>query len=464
MRTIFTAISLFILNAGFGQSTPADLAKGIGKLQADAQMTYAITGLYVADVATGKQVFEHNANVGLAPASTQKVVTSVTAFQLLGPGYRYSTKVGYNGAINGTTLNGNLFLVGSGDPSLGSWRWKQTEEAAIKKQFLDAISRAGIKGIKGDLIIDASAWESQATPDGWIWQDIGNYYGAGVWGINWHENQYDLNLAPGKQAGDSVKIVSTEPELQASLVNELKTGKAGSGDNSIIYLAENGNQGVVRGTVPANEKSFTVKGSLPDAPFHVANKLGQWLEESNINISGKVKVLNASMAAAKASVIIDSIMSPDFASMNNFFLDKSINLYGEAFLKTIGFKQTGEASAEAGKNAIRNFWKEQGIDKAALKIADGSGLSPGNRVTAKALTEILLFARKKDWFPRFYEGLPTSNGIKMKSGYINGVRSYTGYIKNAAGKEYAFAFIINNFDGSPSAVREKMYKLLDILK
>ncbi len=464
MRTIFTVLSLFILEAIVAQNPAAGLAKAVSKLQADEQMIHAITGLYVADAATGKLVFEHNGNAGLAPASSQKVITSTTAFELLGPGYSYATQLGYDGTINGNTLDGNLYLVGSGDPSLGSWRWKQTEEAAVKKQMLNALSKAGIKAIKGDLVIDASRWESQATPDGWIWQDIGNYYGAGVWAVNWHENQYDLNMAPGKQAGDDVSIISTVPELQASLANELKTGKAGSGDNSIIYLAENGNQGVVRGTVPAGERSFTVKGSIPNAPFYVAKMIEQWLEENQIAINGKVKIVSRNSSTIKPTIIIDSIVSPTFASMNNFFLDKSINLYGEAFLKTIGFKKSGAGSAAAGIKVIRNFWNDHGIDKAALKIMDGSGLSPANRVTAKALTEVMLYARGRDWVPRFYEALPTSNGIKMKSGYINGVRSYTGYIKSASGKEYAFAFIINNFDGSPSAVREKMYKLLDILK
>ena len=74
------------------------------------------------------------------------------------------------------------------------------------------------------------------------------------------------------------------------------------------------------------------------------------------------------------------------------------------------------------------------------------------------------YARDKNWFPSFFYDLPEINGIKMKDGYINGVRSYTGYIKNRSGEEYTFSFIINNFDGNPADVREKMWKVLDILK
>jgi D-alanyl-D-alanine carboxypeptidase/D-alanyl-D-alanine-endopeptidase (penicillin-binding protein 4) len=74
------------------------------------------------------------------------------------------------------------------------------------------------------------------------------------------------------------------------------------------------------------------------------------------------------------------------------------------------------------------------------------------------------YAKKQNWFSSFYTALPEMNGIKMKDGYISGVRSYTGYLKSKSGTEYTFAFIVNNFDGSPSAAREKMWRILNILK
>jgi D-alanyl-D-alanine carboxypeptidase/D-alanyl-D-alanine-endopeptidase (penicillin-binding protein 4) len=100
--------------------------------------------------------------------------------------------------------------------------------------------------------------------------------------------------------------------------------------------------------------------------------------------------------------------------------------------------------------------------KKELKI--GSGLSTANRVTTNALVTVMQYAKDQNWFSSFYYDLPEINGIKMKDGYINGVRSYTGYIKNKEGFEYTFSFIINNFDGSATSVREKMWKVLDILK
>ena len=161
---------------------------------------------------------------------------------------------------------------------------------------------------------------------------------------------------------------------------------------------------------------------------------------------------------------IQTIGSPSFDSINYWFLKKSVNLYGEAFVKTIAYEKTRSGSTDSGVNIIKFFWKERGIESSALNIIDGSGLSPANRITTNALVTVMQYAKKQSWFPSFYNALPETNGIKMKDGYIGGVRSYTGYIKNKTGTEYTFSFIVNNFDGSAGSVREKMWRVLDILK
>jgi D-alanyl-D-alanine carboxypeptidase/D-alanyl-D-alanine-endopeptidase (penicillin-binding protein 4) len=162
--------------------------------------------------------------------------------------------------------------------------------------------------------------------------------------------------------------------------------------------------------------------------------------------------------------MLSSITSPTFDSINFWFLQKSINLFGEAFVKTIAYEKKGFGATDSGLAIIRHFWSQRGIEKSALKIIDGSGLSPANRVTTHALVTVMQYAKKQNWFSSFYTALPEMNGIKMKDGYISGVRSYTGYLKSKSGTEYTFAFIVNNFDGSPSAAREKMWSILNILK
>ena len=147
-----------------------------------------------------------------------------------------------------------------------------------------------------------------------------------------------------------------------------------------------------------------------------------------------------------------------------WFNKKSINLYGEALVKTFAYEKQGFASTDSGVAIVKKFWKEKGLDEDELNISDGSGLSPLNRVTTHAQVEILKYAKSKDWFPYFYDALPEYNNMKMKSGTIRDVKGFCGYQKAKDGKEYIFSFLVNNYNGSASELVKKMYKVLDNLK
>lgn len=461
----FSAFLFFIPCFSFSQSVNEKLSVAIQKLETDSQFKHGTISLYVVDK-NGSVVFEKNPQTGLAPASCQKVVTSVTAFELLGKDFTYKTFLGYDGKIDSGTLKGNLYIIGSGDPTLGSWRYVQTKEDVVLTEFKKAIQQQGIKKITGLVLPDDRLWNTQRIPDGWIWQDIGNYYGAGASALNWRENQYDLVLRSGKKIGDSVKIVATKPKFLPGvhLINELISAEKGSGDNTYIYLPPDGDVGFVRGTIPVNEDSFIVSGSMPDGGKVLAATLLREISPSKIFPDNNINYLKGKNKWNRPVRIFYTHTSPSLDSINYWFLKRSVNLYGEALLKTIAYQISKSGATDTGVNIIRNFWKTRGLEKSSLKIIDGSGLSPANRVTTFALVTIMQYAKKQDWFPSFYYDLPEANGIKMKDGYINGVRSYTGFIKSKNGEEYTFSFIVNNFDGNPGAVREKMWKVLDLLK
>lgn len=469
MKNIILFAGLLFCSVSYAQEAGARLSAAFTAFEGDAQFKHALISLYVVDSKTGKPVFEKNTQIGLAPASCLKVVTSATAFELLGKDYRYKTDFGFDGVIDADMLKGNLFLIPSGDPTLGSWRWESSKIETLQNKFLAALNAENIRTISGDFIIDDSRWETQATPNGWTWEDIGNYYGAGARGLNWHENQYDLFLKSGKNIGDSVDIIETKPVLRiVAMLNELKTGSKGSGDNSIIYLPENGSVAFLRGTIPAGNDRFKISGSLPNPKktfkYSILNFLFKKdIEMDNWFITERSVIKKPESLSSKAKTIVTHY-SPTLDSINYWFMQKSVNLYGEALVKTIAYEKTNFGATDTGLNIIKDFWSKKEIDKSALNIKDGSGLSPANRLTGHALVTILQYARQQNWYPSFYNALPELNGIKMKSGYIGGVRSYTGYIKSKSGTEYTFSFIINNFEGSPGSVREKMWKILDILK
>lgn len=182
------------------------MQKAFQQFESDSQLRHAISSLYVINAKTGEVVFEKNAQVGLAPGSTQKIITSVTAFELLGREYRFKTELGYTGR-NDDGTSGDLIVAGYGDPTLGSSRYTSTVDSAIYKEFCTAIKKAGIK--KYGTIRITSLMEDfspKSIPDGWIWQDIGNYYGASALTFNWKENQFDLILKSEDRLGGKSKL------------------------------------------------------------------------------------------------------------------------------------------------------------------------------------------------------------------------------------------------------------------
>ncbi len=145
-------------------------------------------------------------------------------------------------------------------------------------------------------------------------------------------------------------------------------------------------------------------------------------------------------------------------------MKKSINLYGEAFAKTIAAEKNGLGSTHEGIKLIKQFWKEQGIETSALHMLDGSGLSPQNRVTTDALVTVLQYAKGRPWFNYYYDALPLYNQMKLKSGTIGGAKSFAGYHTAKDGTGYTVAIIVNNYEGSAGEIVKKMFKVLDELK
>ncbi|WP_202552008.1 D-alanyl-D-alanine carboxypeptidase/D-alanyl-D-alanine endopeptidase [Ginsengibacter hankyongi] len=464
MKNLFLLFISFYSTQLFAQDVTNTFNNAYKKFAADKAFKHATISLLVINNTTGKTVTSVNTETGLAPASCQKVITACTSFELLGHNFIYKTILGYTGKIVNGVLDGDIIIKGSGDPTLGSWRYPETAEESIISEFKQAISREGITEITGHVYADESAWKGEVIPDGWIWEDIGNYYGAGARALNWRENQYDLFLKSGNKIGDTLQYVNNTPPFIDGLNFKIMATSAakGSGDNSYIYIPENNKETYVRGTIPIDENHFSISGSMP----HPQTQLAITLEAALKKMPVESIAMNHPAFQHNTNGLNNfySHQSPNLDSIIYWFLQRSINLYGESLIKTLAYHFTNVGATDSGVNIIKNFWSKKGIEPSAINIIDGSGLSPANRVTTKTLVSVMQYARKRDWFPSFYNALPDINGIKMKSGSISDVLSYTGFIKSKKNIDYTFSFIINNYDGNANDVRKKMWALLDLLK
>lgn len=454
----FLLIPLLISQTYFSQSVSADLDKSVKEMMSAPNALSANLSFYVSDE-NGNLVYEYNGNKGLSTASTQKIFTSAAALETLGKDYQFKTTASYSGKISNGNLDGDFYITSNGDPTLGSWRYEAYKPENFKQKLIEAIKKSGIKKITGNLIVDDSYFDFQSTPGGWPWNDLGNYYGAGTFGVNWKENQFDININ-----GNQVKNYSYDLE-NVNWINELKTG--GNSDQSLIFTATHSETAMINGMLPAG-KVTTVSGATPNPPMQLAVDIKKLLDENGISVSGKVttyyneKLEGKSVSKAQTQNQIFEYKSPTLDKIVYWLMRKSINLYAETLIKTMAKEKRNDPGFETGIDFLKDFWKAKGISPNMINFADGSGLSPQNYVSAKAQVQALLYSKKQNWFDAFYEGFPTQNGIKMKSGTIKDSKSFAGYQTSKSGKTYVFSIILNNYQGG--SISNALFKVLDNLK
>lgn len=460
---VLVTLFLILSNCLYAQSLNQKLQAAFNKLQQDEQNTYASISLTVLDAKTGQVVFTANPNMGLATASTLKTITTITAMNVLGPDYRFKTTI--SGSAAGKlgadgTWNGDIVIGGGDDPTLGSWRWEETKENVVLREFVDGLKKAGIKKINGSII----AAGGNHQPPGWIWQDMGNYYGAFPANLCWRENQYDILLKP-TQPGKPVTMTSTVPAMPyLQFINELTTGATGTGDNAYATLPVNSNKVFLQGTYAIDQDKHKISAALPDPAYEAARRLKDTLQGLGIVVTGGAESQTARTASIKGPDILTGNViaahySPPLRKIIYWLNQKSINLYAEQLLLAMA----DSMKTNDYPSVTQNFWKERGIDINSLNIFDGSGLSPGNRVTTMTMARILQSAKKETWFGDFFDSLPIYNNMHMKSGTINGVLAYAGY-QTYNGRELCFSIIVNNFNGKTARIRQKMFAVLDGLK
>src|ERR1700712_524269 len=284
-----TLISFFLISAVCSAQTfERKLQSAFNRLQLDSQCRYASVSLTVLDAKTGQTVFTVNPNMGLATASTLKTITTITAFNLLGKDFQYQTQFGYSSTITADgTLTGDVIIKGAGDPTLGSWRYENTHEGHVLSLMVDALQKAGIKKINGRIIGDDSIFGSQSIPEGWIWMDLGNYYGAGTSGLTWRENQFDIKFHTGR-VDSPISITHEVPAMPyLNFKSELVNAPSGTGDNAYAFLPVRGKMMYIRGRYAIDQTKKSISAALPDPAYDAAFRLTDTLKRLGILISNE---------------------------------------------------------------------------------------------------------------------------------------------------------------------------------
>lgn len=487
MKLIFTFFCMLILHEIKAQSIDSLALTGFSdavlELQNSELIRNGTLSVSVKSVADKKTIFAINSEKSLPSASILKLVSTATILSVLGGDFRYQTFLEYDGLIKKDTLVGNIYIRGAGDPSLGSDRFKDYPGSTqLISRWTAAIQKLGIKYIKGDVLTDASYFDSNTLADSWIWGDLGNYYGAGVSGLNFNDNQYRIKFKPGVEEGDPTSLLGIEPAIPYLVfTNRVTTGERGSGDKTVVYGNPLSNQVILTGTVPRGVATFSVKGSIPDPAMYAAYALKQSLSGTIAFISepGALKGAATSLIPTGKKVL-DEYKSPplrDICQQANYW---SVNLYADAFLKKAGKQLEGRSDYDDAARAVTNYWLNRKADMRGFFIKDGSGLSPSGSITTHNLTDILSLATKEASYPDFYKsiavlglngtvrnlgkGTKAAGNIHAKSGSIEGTRAYAGYVTTKSGMVLSFAMIANKYQQESSrTVSEELVRLMTLL-
>lgn len=468
---LFLGASLLIGFSTKAQDNKQLFTTAFQKFVNGGNLPNGISAVTIMDSKTGQVVYENNGNLGLPTASTLKVITSITALDILGPSYTYKTQLYYTGEIDSLgILQGDIIIQGSGDPTLGSSRYLEANEETLLNKWSYHIKNAGIAGINGRIIGDDLFLNGMNMLNGWNWADMGNYYGAGISGLNWRENKIGIRFKP-EAIGQATPISRFTSNLDfVQVVNEVTTAANGTGDNVTGYSAPYSDIIYLRGT-HGKDLDKTIEISVPDPAMDLAQQLYMALQKQGVQVdstctatTGK-RLLNAGIKIQGAKTLLNSHQSPPLRDIVYWFNQKSINLYGEALLKTIGLIAGNKTNTDDAARLVAKYWEQKlKIPTSALVLMDGSGLSPQNRVSTIAMAKIMHYALNRPWFEDFGKSLPTYNNMTMKSGTIGGTLGYTGYQKSKSGQDFTFSFLVNNYTGTATAMRQAMFTFLDNLK
>ncbi|MDD4149315.1 MAG: D-alanyl-D-alanine carboxypeptidase/D-alanyl-D-alanine-endopeptidase [Bacteroidales bacterium] len=455
---------LFVLIAAFAYSQSTTYDDLLDNFVSKTELKNASIGLYAENLNTGKIVFNYNSNVSLVPASVFKILPTSIALELFGPEHKFKTELAYSGSIaSDGTLNGNLYIIGYGDPCLGSSNYTNHYGDLIS-DWVNKVKSIGIKKINGDIIADASYFDRINIPDTWIWEDLANYYGNPGSSLNYMDNLYYVHFQTGNSDRSPTKITKIEPnDLNLNIDNKVLSSST-TWDESFIFFGDGKNDRIIRGTLPWKKGDFSIKGSIPDPETYLCNVFSNTLKTAGILISGDCKI--AFDVVDENRKVFHTAYSPELLKITETTNLKSFNLYAEMLSFHIA-KKIGKPY----KEAVLSHLYSKGIDTDGLNIEDACGLSHFNSITPKQMTQWLKYLREKSPYKdEFFSTLPVAGtsgtlsryciGTKAqkrlhaKSGSMTRVRAYGGYILNSDGDEIVFCFIANNYSCNNYGMRQ----------
>ena len=465
---LLSLLLLLVFGVPGGGATAEDadpLGRDLDRILADQRLAGASAGLVVRDADTGESLYTRFGANRLLPASNAKLITTATALEALGPEYRMRTDLLADGPRYGPVLHGNLYLRGTGDPTLLAEHYRGM---AAK------LAADGVRVVTGSLVADDTWFDDVRLGESWAWDDEPYYYSAQVSALTVSpDTDYDagsiiVRVRPA-EPGRPAKVELDPPNDHVRIDNTAVTGGAGG----ISVDREHGTNVIrVRGSIAPGAAAVTQFIAVWHPTGLVASIMRKALADNGIALIGRTEF----RATPPTARVVDSHESMPLRELIVPLLKQSNNVHSEILVKAAGRKEFGVGSWDAGLRALRAKLSGLGVNSSALRLVDGSGLSRMDVVSPDQLVSLMTAARAKPWFPAWYEALPVAGkadrmvggtlrnrmrgtpaegNVRAKTGSMTGVTALSGYVTTADGRHLVFAFVQNNFvAGSPQPLED----------
>jgi serine-type D-Ala-D-Ala carboxypeptidase/endopeptidase (penicillin-binding protein 4) len=458
---IFAFLLIPVLTLELRASPLENIQTQIAKYLKRPGVRSAKWGIQILDPATNTVLVEVNPDTTFLPASVLKVVTTSAALEKLGPGFRFRTGVYASGPVNmDGTVEGDLILVGRGDPNLMDPYGEVIEKPALL-ELAEKLRQAGITSVDGNIIGDDSYFDNRSFGRGWTAGELKSLYGAPVNALSINNNVVWVHMRPTKYKNRI--IVETEPRTSYfNIKNQAITGSSRARRTASVRLVRGTNTLVVSGVLPSS-RTHSQYIILEKPAEATATMLKEELERQGINVRGKVYAAHqgeVSEEVRNSWSLLAEHASPPLIRALEIINKRSQNLHAEMLLRILGAEFKGEGTNEAGLQAIRDFLVEAGIDSEKIRLDDGCGLSRENLLTPRFQTSLLEFLSKRDYFDLFLNTLAVSGtdgtlkhrlaatevkgSIHAKTGTLNGVTTLSGYINTLSGRNLIFSIFANH--------------------
>ena len=443
----------------------AVLIRDIDGILGDAALAHGYWGVLVKSLKTDETLYELNSRKLLVPASNMKIVTLAAAAERLGWDYSYDTQLLAAGRIDAGRLDGDLLVVGSGDPSV-----MDADVDRVFAGWADRLEAMGVRTVSGRLVGDDNAFDDEGLGFGWSWDDLPDDYAAGVSALQFNENAVRLTVGPGAAVGDYAAISLSPPGSGLIVDSMLRTSAADTAASVAARRLPGSARLVLRGSIPLGGTPATRSVSVDNPTIFFVNALRNALIARGIDVRGPaVDVDDVSDAPPKNSAtLVASYRSPPLSVLAVRLMKVSQNLYAETLLKTIG-SAAGAATFAAGRTNAQATLQAWGVGAGDLIERDGSGLSRYDFVTPAALVTILTHVDRDEKLRGPFESAlpiagrdgtlanrmkatPAEGNARAKTGSMSNVRALSGYVTSADGEPLVFSIIANNFDTAPETI------------